>query len=133
MREPRHRAGSRASRVLGDSGDLPHRPARFRPRRERGTLALADAERLVALDPQDARSYYARGVALAKLGRDREALADFDDALRRRPELVYPLGARADARERLCDPARAAADRAEAARKQAEHPAYAVCLDTFRY
>ena len=59
--------------------------------------ALRDAEHLVAVVPQQAESHFARGRALAALGRCREAIPSFDEAIRRRPELAYPLAARADA------------------------------------
>ena len=95
--------------------------------------ALEDAGRLVRLVPQQAESHYALGMALQGMGRLGEALRAFDEALVRRPELIYPLRARADVYERLGDMKRAADDRAEAARREAEHSGYAVSLDPFRY
>ena len=88
---------------------------------------------MIELAPQSAESYYVRGMALAALGREREAIAEFDEALMRRPELVYPLRARAEARRRLGDEARASADLAELSRKEAERNNCALCLDPFRY
>lgn len=79
--------------------------------------ALEDGEWMVAHTPQDAESFYARGMALAGLRRAREAVADFDEVLRRRPELIYPLAARAEVYELLGDAIRAQADRAEFARR----------------
>jgi len=73
-----------------------------------------------------------RGAALSALGRDRDAIADFDESLRRRPELIYPLRARAASYDRLGESARAAADREEARRRE-ERESSAVCLDPFRY
>jgi tetratricopeptide (TPR) repeat protein len=94
---------------------------------------LDDAQRLVTLVPQQGESYYARGVALSGLGRDRDAIADFDESLRRKPELIYPLRARATSYDRLGDSGRAAADRDEARRREERQPNYAVSLDPFRY
>lgn len=79
--------------------------------------ALEDGERMLAQAPHWGESYYARGLALAGLGRCREAIASFDEALRRRPDLSYPLLARADCRERTGEPELAAADRTEAGRQ----------------
>ena len=95
--------------------------------------ALEDAARLIALSSQTAESYYARGIALAKLGRDREAIDDFTESLRRRPELVYPLRARADFYQRANLPERAAVDRAEATKRENQHRSCAPCVDPLRY
>lgn len=95
--------------------------------------ALLDAERLVALAPRSAESYFARGVALTGLRQDSAAVLDFTESLRRRPELIYPLRARALAYERVGDRLRAAADRQRADQLEREHPTEAVCLDPFRY
>jgi len=95
--------------------------------------ALADASHLVAAAQQQAESYYARGVALAGLGRDREAVADFERAERMRPELVYVREAGARAWARLGDAGRAAAERAAADSVRGEGGRYAVCQDPFRY
>ncbi len=94
--------------------------------------ALEDARRLVQFVPQQGESHYALGVALAGLERYEEAVHAFDEAQRRRPELVYPLRARADAYERLGDRGRAEEDRAEVTRREAERP-YDVSVDPFRY
>ena len=80
---------------------------------------------------QDAIADYVHGVALAGVGRDEEAVTAFSDALRKRPELVYPLLARAEARLRLGDREGAAADRAAAGR--ARRDGCAMCVDPFRY
>lgn len=93
--------------------------------------AAGNAERLVELAPQDGRSYYVRGVVRAVSGRHEEAVSDFEEALRRMPELVYPITARAESYEALGAPERASADRAAAAR--AARDACAYCLDPFRY
>lgn len=79
--------------------------------------ALQDGERMVAQMPQHGESYYARGVARLALGQTQAALADLDTTLKLRPDLVYPLASRADAYQKLGDTARAAADRAESARR----------------
>lgn len=94
--------------------------------------ALEDARHLVATVPQQGESHYALGVALSGMGRWGEAVAAFDEALRRRPDLIYPLSARADARDRLGDAAGAAADRETAAGKTRDR-AYAIAVDPFRY
>jgi len=57
----------------------------------------------LVLVAQQAESHYARGLALGAMGRDSAAIAAFDEALARRPELVYPLAARAAAHDRLGD------------------------------
>ena len=93
--------------------------------------ALEDADRLRTMVPQQGETYYARGVALAGLQRWSEAVEAYDEALRIRPDLVYPLRTRADAREALGDTLLARADREEAASK--EPNAYAPALDPFRY
>ncbi|HET9940617.1 MAG TPA: hypothetical protein VFR25_05915, partial [Candidatus Eisenbacteria bacterium] len=71
------------------------------------------------------------GVALAGLGRPREAVEGYDEALRIRPELVYRQRARADARDALGDTLLAKEDRERAAAK--ERDSYAPALDPFRY
>ena len=93
--------------------------------------ALEDADRLRTMAPQQGETHYARGVALAGLARLREAVDAYDEALRIRPELVYPLRARADAREALGDTLRARTDREEADAK--EQNAFAPAVDPFRY
>jgi hypothetical protein len=72
-------------------------------------------------------------VALALVGRDRDAVADFDRARGIRPELVYVVEARARSWERLGDDARAAADRDSATRLRSENAHCALCVDPFRY
>lgn len=79
--------------------------------------ALEDGERMVAQMPQHGESYYARGIARLALGHTDQALADFTTTLQLRPDLVYPLARRADAYQKIGDAARAAADRAESARR----------------
>jgi len=93
--------------------------------------ALGDAEQLRRMVPQQGETYYARGVALAGLLRWTEAVESYDEALRIRPELVYPLRARADAREALGDTLLAKEDRERADEK--ERDAFAPALDPFRY
>ncbi len=83
--------------------------------------ALEDGERMVAQMPQHGESYYARGIARLALGQAQAALADLDTTLKLRPDLVYPLVSRADAYQKIGDAARAAADRAEAARRSEGH------------
>lgn len=94
--------------------------------------AMVDAKRLLALAPQQGETHYVLGMALVGMGRDQAAVRSFDESLRRRPELIYPLRARAAAYARLGDTLRSSADREEAERKEREHP-HAVCLDPFRY
>ena len=95
--------------------------------------ALDDADRLIALAPQMGESYYARGIALTKLGRDEEAIREFTEAIRRRPDLLYPLRTRAETYQRMADSIRAAADYAEVSKREKEHSYCAVCSDPFRY
>lgn len=95
--------------------------------------ALEDAQRLQALAPQQGETYYAMGVALAGLGYAREAIGAFDESLRRRPELVYPLRERAAVYASLRDTVHAVADFAELIRKRTEDSACAPCVDPFRY
>jgi tetratricopeptide (TPR) repeat protein len=87
----------------------------------------------VSTAPQQGESYYARGTALALVGRDREAVADFDRAAAIRPELAYVVEARARSHERLGDAVRAQADRDDFERLRDEHSGCALCLDPFRY
>lgn len=95
--------------------------------------ATKDAETYFELAPQRGEARYVRGRVFAALGRHREAVVEFDETLRIRPELIYPLFARAASLEALGERELAAADR-ELAEKQsrnfARHPVY---LDPFRY
>jgi tetratricopeptide (TPR) repeat protein len=95
--------------------------------------AWADAQRLLAMAPQQGETYYALGTALVGLKRWPEAVAAFDESLRRRPELIYPLRARAAARVALGDTAQASADVAEAERREREGSSFAASVDPFRY
>ena len=95
--------------------------------------AMTDAKRLLALAPQQGETHYVLGMALAGMGRDQAAVSSFDESLRLRPELIYPLRARAAVYARLGDTLRASADREEAERKDQDHPHSAACLDPFRY
>ena len=94
---------------------------------------LKDAQRLKALVPQQGETYYALGVALAGLGRMDEAVRAFDESLRRRPELVYPVLARSAAYRRLGDSLKASADLEEAERATRKWDGCAPCMDPFRY
>ena len=60
--------------------------------------ALTDYEQALALDSKPARSYFAKGSALARLGRVDEALACFDRALELDPTLVEARSDRAGVR-----------------------------------
>ena len=104
-----------------------------RSRTGRYREALEDAERLVAQVPQQAESHYALGIALTGLGRFDEAVEALGEAMSRRPELLYPLRARAEAYDRLGDRERAAADLAELARRERDESLCATCRDPFRY
>jgi tetratricopeptide (TPR) repeat protein len=95
--------------------------------------ALEDAERLVSLVPQQAESHYAMGTALAGQGRWNNAIEAYGEAMRRRPELLYPLRARAEAFERIGNRDRASADFAELARRERDESLCAPCRDPFRY
>jgi tetratricopeptide (TPR) repeat protein len=81
--------------------------------------ARADAEHLLRMSPSNAESLYVRGRVSALAGRPREAIADYDDVLGRRPELAYVRRDRATAYEALGEPESAAGDRG-AARAAAE-------------
>ena len=94
--------------------------------------ALEDARHLVAVVPQQAESHHALGVALAGLGRWSEARAAFDEAMARRPELIYPLRARADVLDHLGDTTGATMDREKAATMERDGP-HALAVDPFRY
>jgi tetratricopeptide (TPR) repeat protein len=94
---------------------------------------LEDAGRLKALAPQQGETYYALGVALAGLGRLDEAVRYFDESLRRRPELIYPLYARSAAYRGLGDSLRASADLEAAGRMARDRSGCAPCEDPFRY
>jgi len=98
-----------------------------------GPGALADARVLIARAPQQAESHYAMGRALVELGKDTEAITEFDLALAQRPELAYPLAARAECNQRLGHAALADADRRAAQRVAEEQSGCAVCRDPFRY
>lgn len=94
---------------------------------------LADGRQAVEIAPESAQSFHARGVALAGLGRYGEAITDFDRTLTLRPELVYALAGRANAREQTGDAAGAAEDRAAFESQRAAHATCAMCLDPYRY
>jgi tetratricopeptide (TPR) repeat protein/tRNA A-37 threonylcarbamoyl transferase component Bud32 len=49
-------------------------------------LALRDFEQSIRLDPEQGDAYTGRGLALVMVGRYREAVADAEEALRRRPD-----------------------------------------------
>jgi tetratricopeptide (TPR) repeat protein len=95
--------------------------------------ALADARKLVEMVPQQGETWYALGEALTGLGRYGEAIHAYDESLRRRPELIYPLRGRAEAYRRMGDERRAESDLEEAARREREGSTYAAVLDPFRY
>lgn len=95
--------------------------------------ALADARKLVEMVPQQGETWYALGEALTGLGRYGEAIHAYDESLRRRPELLYPLRGRAEAYRRMGDEARATSDLELAARREREGSTYAAVLDPFRY
>ena len=104
-----------------------------RSRVGRYSEALSDARHLVTRLPQQAESHHAMGVALTGLRRWPEAIASFDEALRRRPDLIYPLQSRAAAYAAAGDTAHAAADLAEAERRMRVESLCAACRDPFRY
>ena len=91
-----------------------------------------DAGQLVKLAPQQAESWYARGVARLGLGREREVIADFEHAEGIRPELVYVTETHAAALASLGDP-RADSEIAAAREQRERHSDCAPCLDPFRY
>jgi len=95
--------------------------------------ALTDARTLLQTVPQQGETYYALGEALTGLGRYREAVQAYDESLRRRPELIYPLRGRAEAYRRMGDEGHSGADLEEASRRERNGSAYAVSVDPFRY
>ena len=82
--------------------------------------ALDAFDRALAIDPQDARIHYSRGVVLAQLGRMHEALAAFDEALKINPQFAKVHYSRGLALAQLgrMDEALAAFDRALAINPQ---------------
>lgn len=95
--------------------------------------ALMDADHLVAVEPNFGPADYVRGRARAIAGRYREEIADYNETLHRRPELVYPLFARAASYERLGDWRQAAIDRNLANAKVPQKSWCGNCYDPFRY
>jgi tetratricopeptide (TPR) repeat protein len=82
--------------------------------------ALDAFDRALAIDPQDARIHYSRGLALALLGRIDKALAAFDEALKINPQFAEVHCSRGLALAQLgrMDEALAAFDRALAINPQ---------------
>ena len=97
----------------------------------RGEDALADAERLVAAEPQWAPSWHARAVALLAIGRPQAALADIERALGMSPEIAYFWSTRAEANERLGDAQAAARDRSLATKTAEEKAGCGYCVGPY--
>ena len=95
--------------------------------------AMQDAERLVALVPQRATSYFARGRVLAARGEFEAAIGDFTLAHNMRPELAYPVAARAACYELLGNDDRAAEDRVLAEGIAGGYSDCSVFRDPFRW
>jgi tetratricopeptide (TPR) repeat protein len=89
--------------------------------------ALGDAE-LMLRQKANAKAYYFRGLAEAGLGRWQNAVDDFSQSVRMRPELAYPLRARAEAYEHLGDSVLAGADRINAERNAGSPAGWHPCL-----
>src|SRR5689334_9081657 len=66
--------------------------------------ALADADRLLKAAPRDPRLWTARGFALQGLGRDKDSLAAFGDALRWSPDFAPALKGAVELAYRTRDP-----------------------------
>ena len=73
-----------------------------------------------------------RGKALAALGRHQEAIADYSQAIRMRPELIFPRIARSESYASIGDSRHAEEDRAAADQAMRESSC-ALCRDPFRY
>src|SRR5438094_917929 len=98
-----------------------------------GAIALAPGEHLVQMESHVGTSFYVRGKARAALGRHKEAIADFTEAIRLHPELVYPRIARSESYTRVGDSRRAVEDRAAADRAIRDNWFCTPCTDPFRY
>jgi tetratricopeptide (TPR) repeat protein len=63
---------------------------------ERGQFekAVADWTAAMKIDPKDSRNYYDRGRSFARMERPREALADFDEFIRLKPDAASGYAAR---------------------------------------
>jgi len=87
----------------------------------------------VQIEPHVATSFYVRGKARAALNRYDEAIADFSEAMRLRPELVYPRIARSESYARVGDSARSEEDRKAANESIRDQGHCGLCIDPFRY
>ena len=63
--------------------------------------ALAAADRAIALNPRSAAAFFVRGVINARAGKTKQALGDYDEALRLLPNFEMASKARANAIARL--------------------------------
>jgi tetratricopeptide (TPR) repeat protein/predicted aspartyl protease len=85
--------------------------------------AIADFDRAVALDANDAENFYERGLARWQSGQPIGAAADFDAALKLKPDHVQALLARGSLLLRGTNDAGASADFQEALRLSPKDPA----------
>lgn len=117
-------SGTRDTKNAGDAGDYARRGTAFAARREfdQALLALTRACELATDNPD---YFYQRGVVYWQTKQPSNALADFDRALRLKPNHVLALLARADLRIQTGDKAGAEADldaaNAAAPREDAVH------------
>jgi tetratricopeptide (TPR) repeat protein len=65
--------------------------------------ALADCDKSIALAPSNANAWDSRGLVLLKLGRYRDSIGSYTNALKREPKLVTSLFGRAVAKLRIGD------------------------------
>ncbi len=78
--------------------------------------AMRDFDRSISLNPTDAYAFHGLGKVCYQLGKYREALANYTQALARKSDFIAAYSDRARVRDRLGDPAGAAADRERANR-----------------
>jgi tetratricopeptide (TPR) repeat protein len=97
------------SKTLMSSADLRRRGTASAGRRDLKS-AIADYDRAIRLDPNDAENYYERGKVYVDSGQLQLAANDFDQALKLRPEYVAALLARGATRLGLKDLPGARAD-----------------------
>ena len=85
-------------------------------RSSRSTRRLADLNKSVRLDPEDAVSYGVRGVVWANLGQNERAITEFSQSLKLDPQNFNVVKNRAKCWERTANPAKAVDDYALAMR-----------------
>ena len=81
---------------------------------DRREEALADCDKAIRLNPDDAAAYFSRGFAKVALGRHEEALGDYDEAIRLNPDFAEAYFDRGAAKRALGRRKEGAADLLEA-------------------